>query len=156
MRFVRIWACLRIGTMAERIQQMCREPGCLERTADRSGYCAAHQLNNSRKQQRAVYDRERHSDPVARLYGTARWAKLKTMLRHRGNLICQRIVDGKQCTRYAEIYHHLVSPKDDVSLMFSPHNICGVCRQHHPPDEGTPWWVEGTDYVATIWTEVTI
>jgi 5-methylcytosine-specific restriction protein A len=139
--------------MPERFKRRCNEPGCLEKTTDRSGYCEAHRRDNQQVRARAAYDSDRHKDPIARLYN-ATWDKLKAMLRARGNVICQRLENGRQCTRPVEIYHHKVSPRKDVSLMYAPPNVIGLCRQHHPPDEGTPWWVEGVDYVPTEWTTV--
>jgi 5-methylcytosine-specific restriction protein A len=140
--------------MPERFPRRCNEPGCLTKTTDRSGYCEAHRKDNARSRTRAVYDAERHSDPVYRLYNSATWERFKTMLRGRGNVLCQRLIHGRQCMRPVEIFHHLASPREKPELMYSPGNVIGLCRQCHPPDEGTPWWVEGKDYVATEWTEI--
>jgi len=110
--------------------------------------------DNSRKRRVAAYDQERKHDAVSKLYNCAAWIKLKQLLRNRGNVICQRIVDGEQCTRLAEINHHLISPRVDMRQMYNPRNIVGVCRQCHPTEEGTPDWIEGRDYVATVWSDV--
>ena len=138
--------------MGERFQRICLEPGCTNRTANRGGYCDQHQLDNSRKRRTAEYDKLRHTDVVSKMYN-ATWDRLKTMLRNRGNVICQKLEGGKRCTRVVEIYHHLISPRENPSMMYAPKNVVGVCRQHHPPDDGTPWWKEGVDYVATIWSD---
>lgn len=137
--------------MGDRFQKICRENGCVIRTNSRSGYCPAHEKDNARSRQRAEYDAERHKGPIAKLYN-ATWDKLKILLRQRGNVICQRLTDGKQCTRFVEIFHHLVSPRKAPTLMYAPRNIVGLCRQHHPPDDGTPWWIEGVDYAPTNWS----
>lgn len=139
--------------MPERFQKVCNEPGCIVRTANRGGYCDQHHNDNARKRRRTIYDKERKQDAVSRGYNAV-WDKLKTMLRGRGNVICQKIEDGKQCTAPVEIFHHIISPRENPALMYAPRNIVGLCRQHHPPDEGTPWWIEGVDYVATIWSDV--
>jgi hypothetical protein len=141
--------------MGERFQKRCNEPGCVLRTAHRSGYCEQHQKDNTRKRQRAIYDRERHQDAVSKGYN-ATWGKIKTMLRGRGNVICQKIENGKQCTRPVEIFHHIISPRENPALMYDPRNIVGVCRQHHPPTEGEP--KENLPrlreiYVPTIWSD---
>jgi hypothetical protein len=78
------------------------------------------------------------------------------MLRGRGNVICQKIENGKQCTRPVEIFHHIISPRENPALMYDPRNIVGVCRQHHPPTEGEP--KENLPrlreiYVPTIWSD---
>jgi hypothetical protein len=138
--------------MPERFKKVCNEPGCIVRTSNRGGYCDQHQKDNSRKRRTAAYDKERHSDPISKLYNAV-WDKTKLMLRGRGNVICQKLENGKQCTRPSEIYHHLVSPRENPALMYVPRNVVGLCQQHHPPDEGTPWWKEGVDYVKTIWSD---
>jgi hypothetical protein len=144
--------------MGERFQKRCNEPGCIIRTADRSGYCPSHLNDNTRKRQRALYDKERHSDPISKMYN-ANWDRLKMMLRNRGNVICQRLVDGKQCTHLVEIFHHIISPRENRALMYDWRNIVGVCKQHHPPTEGEP--KENLPrlseiYVPTVWSDLTI
>jgi 5-methylcytosine-specific restriction protein A len=141
--------------MGERFQRRCNEPGCTTRTADRSGYCPKHVADNTRKRQRALYDAERHKDPISKGYNVI-WDRIKTMLRNRGNVICQRIVDGQQCRMPVEIFHHLISPRENPALMYDWQNIVGVCRQHHPPTEGEP--KENLPrlaeiYVPTIWCD---
>src|ERR1700730_14328179 len=121
--------------MGDRFQKRCNEPGCPERTSESSGYCPKHLTDNTRKRQRAVFDKARHSTTESRMYNVV-WDRLKTMVWNRGNEICQRIVDGKQCRTPVEIFHHLISPRENSRLMYDWRNIVGVCRQHHPPTEG--------------------
>lgn len=145
--------------MPERFKKRCSEPGCLEKTTDRSGYCEAHRKDNVRNRQRAAYDAERHKDPVQKLYNSITWDRLKIRLRGLGNVICARLVDGRQCTHPVEIFHHIISPREDVTLFFKPTNIRPVCRQHHPPTEGEPKEnLKRLDeiYVPIIWTEIYI
>lgn len=142
--------------MGERFQKVCLEPGCIVRTANRGGYCDLHLNDNARKRRTAIYDRERHKDPIAKLYASVIWARLKTMLRGRGNVICQRIVDGRRCTRPVEYFHHIISPRENPARMYDWRNIVGVCHQHHPPTEGEP--KENLSrlneiYVPTIWSD---
>ena len=145
--------------MPERFQKICRESGCTVRTNSRSGYCPAHEKDNARARQRAEYDAERHKGPFKNLYTRVAWARLKSMLRNRGNVICQRIVDGKQCTHYVEIFHHVISPEEDVSKMYDWHNIRGVCRQHHPNTPGEPkqnLFRLDEIYAPTIWSDTIV
>src|SRR5436853_2951390 len=109
--------------MGTRFQRRCNEYGCLERTMDRSGYCGKHRKDNARTRARAEYDAERHKGPIAKLYNSVTWARLKALLRNRGNVICARLVDHKPCTHPVEIFHHLISPEQDVSKMYDWHNV---------------------------------
>lgn len=72
----------------------------------------------------------RKGDPVEKLYN-AQWRKLKNFLLMQGNVMCQRIVNGQQCDRLGEIWHHLVSPRLDPTRMYAPKNLVHVCRDHH-------------------------
>lgn len=141
--------------MPERFQRVCREGGCMVRTNSRSGYCLNHEKDNTQKQWRAIYDKERHADPVQKLYTGIAWERIKNMLRARGNVICQR----RGCMHFVEIYHHIISPREDPTLMYAPRNIVGVCRQHHPNTEGEPKENLGRldeVYRPTIWADVAL
>ncbi len=140
--------------MAERLPRICREPGCCERTRDRSGFCNAHVGKNYVTERVRAYDKDRKQDPVWKLYNCADWRRFTMSLEANGNVICQRIDDGKRCTQLVEIWHHIVSPRVRPSLMYTASNVVGVCRQHHPITEGEP--PENLDrlaeiYVPTVW-----
>ena len=143
--------------MPLRLQKYCRESGCPERTNHRTGWCEKHRTNNSFLRNRAERSAaSKRNDPVWKLYGPP-WTRFKQAFFGHGNSICQRIVDGQRCGRATEILHHLISPKQRPDLMYTPTNVVGVCRQHHPPTEGEP--KENLDrldeiYVPTIWREI--
>jgi hypothetical protein len=144
--------------MPARLHQYCRDRGCTERTNDRSGYCSKHQGNNSYLRTYAERDAARKADPVWRLYHCVQWTKrFRDAFFSYGNVICQRIVDGERCRQSVEILHHILSPKQRPDLMYTPSNIRGVCRQHHPPTEGEPKEnLErlGEIYAPTIWKQL--
>jgi hypothetical protein len=83
----------------------------------------------------------------------AAWISTSKLMR-RLNPVCQKIVnDGlyrnEQCHNPAALVHHLVSPRQDPKLFLVASNLVALCAHCHPPDDGTPWWKVGVDYVAT-------
>lgn len=144
--------------MPSRFYRYCRERGCAERHNDISGYCEKHRANNSFLQARAQRDADRKKDdPVWKLYNSSAWRRLREAFFGYGNVICQRIENGKRCTRPTEILHHIFSPRERPDLFFSPSNIRGVCRQHHDDSDGEkkenlPRLAE--IYAPTIWRDI--
>ena len=145
--------------MASRFFTYCREAGCTVRHNNAGGYCDAHRGNNTAfraRQQRAADSKK--NDPIWKLYNSCDWTKrFCPYFEASGNIICQRIVDGQRCTRPVEIRHHIISPRERPDLMYTPSNVVGVCRQHHPPTEGEP--KENLArlaeiYVPTVWKEI--
>lgn len=136
--------------MPQRLFQNCREPGCRNRTNARSGYCEAHETANTSLEARKKYDEARRDDTVARMYHTSAWFVFRRHVLNR-NPICQRIgTDMKQCRYAAMLLHHLVSPRVNPALFLVPSNVIALCDRCHPPDEGTPDWIEGRDYVPSV------
>jgi hypothetical protein len=135
--------------MPDRMPRVCRQPGCVERTRDRSGFCQAHATKNYVADRTRHYDQERKLDLIWKLYNCAAWTRFRASFVP-CNPICQRLIDGRQCRHQTEIIHHLISPRQDPSKMYTFSNCVGVCRQCHPPDEGTPDWIAGKDFVATV------
>jgi hypothetical protein len=117
--------------------RFCAEPGCSARV--RARYCLTHEDANSAGRARSDRDRERKAgDPTTKLYKCVAWQHFKDSFSAAGNVICQRIVDGRQCRYEVEVWHHLISPKQRPDLMYSYTNVVAVCRQHHPVTEGEP------------------
>jgi hypothetical protein len=140
--------------MADRIPRICRQYGCFERTRDRSGFCAAHATSNYVTDARKRFDHVRAKDPVWRLYNHTAWRRFKASLSGNGNVLCQRIENGRRCNRLVEIWHHIISPKVRPDLMYTASNVVGVCRQHHPTTEGEPPENLGRlaeIYIPTVW-----
>ena len=144
--------------MPERLFSYCRERGCGKQTNDRSGYCEAHILDNSYMRSRAERDANRKkNDPTWPLYNRVAWKRFHDAFFGHGNSVCQRIeYDGVRCRRPVEILHHILSPRSRPDLFFTPSNVVGVCRQHHPNSEGEP--KENLArlskiYVPTLWPD---
>lgn len=144
--------------MPTRLHRYCGERGCTERHNNRGRFCAKHEKDNSYLRSRAIHDAKRKADPVWSLYNRDQWRRrFRDAFFGHGNVICQRIVDGERCRHAVEILHHIFSPKKRPDLMYTPSNVVGVCRQHHPITEGEP--VESLSrldeiYVPTIWREI--
>jgi hypothetical protein len=136
--------------MPNRLFQHCRENGCCNRTNTRSGYCADHEKDNTALDRRKQHDAERRNDPVSKMYHTPEWPAFRIFIFNR-NQICQRIgSDGMQCRFPSTILHHLISPRVKPELFLDPHNVVALCEHCHPPDEGTPDWIAGRDFVVSI------
>lgn len=144
--------------MAFRIHRWCREPGCCERTTDRSGFCTKHVGNNSYARGRSARRAETHkNDPTFKLYLSVAWRVRFRACFLAHNVICQRLHNGVRCNRPVEILHHIISPRKRPDLFFTPSNVVGVCRQDHPITEGEP--EENRSrlseiYVPTVWPEI--
>lgn len=143
--------------MPARLHQYCREDGCGERTNHRNGWCDKHQGDNTFLRNRAAKGLiSKRNDPIWKLYGAA-WRKFSEAFFGNGNGQCQRLVDGKRCNRAVEILHHIISPRENAGLMYTPTNVVGVCRQHHPPSQGEPkenLMRLDEIYVPTLWIQI--
>lgn len=104
---------------------------------------------------RAEQTARRKYDPNDKRYKTTAWKRLSQVMR-RLNPICQRIPatglykPGEQCHAPAALVHHIISPRQRPDLFLVPSNLICSCEQCHPDTEGTPDWVVGKDYVATV------
>lgn len=123
----------------------CRQAGCRQPAErDGSGFCKEHVGKNDQRDQRNF---ARRYDAVGRMYSTTRWTNFRAwILRQRP--LCQRIVAGKPCLAVGKILHHLISPRQRPDLFINAENCVVLCEHCHPPDEGTPWWKPGVDYVC--------
>lgn len=131
----------------QRPLKYCKQPGCPNTTRNEKGYCETHLKQNVTTE----YQRERRKDPTAQRYDTARW-RLNFQPKVLGqNFQCQRIIGFEQCVNQSRVVHHLISPRAHPDLMFDPKNVVALCEACHPGGTaGTPEWVEGRDFVKTI------
>ncbi len=106
--------------------------------------------SNAREEQTA----RRRYDPNDKFYKSGPWPKLSQVMR-RLNPVCQRILNAglyknEQCHNASALTHHIVSPKQRPELALVPANLICLCEHCHPTEQGTPGWVVGKDYVATV------
>lgn len=95
---------------------------------------------------RELRDRDNRNQKI---YGTYRWRYKTQPLVLSKNPQCQNIDEfGKQCTHKSEAVHHLVDPKDNVSLAFDWTNLVAVCFAHHAG--GQRGETQDARYCATI------
>lgn len=123
--------------MPQRFAKICRQPGCTERHRNAGAYCSKH----AGIVRQAAWKRQterRKGDKLWKLYNCAAWPRFKAAFAAAGNVICQKIVDGTQCTHAAEIVHHILPPQERPDLMYTFSNVVAVCRQHHPNTVGEP------------------
>jgi len=107
----------------------CNKPGCPELVKG-AAYCAKHSEQNKQREYEA-----KRSDPVWMMYQHTRWKKFREWF-WRMNPICQRVIDGKQCTNIGTTIHHRVSPRQRPDLFLDADNVKAVCSEHHNHSEG--------------------
>ena len=134
-----------------RCPSSCREPGCRQPSArGGDGFCERHISSNSFVEATRQFDRERwKNDATYRVYHRAPWPQFRAMLLGQ-NVLCQKLDrDGAQCRNVSTLVHHLISPRVRPELFVDAANCVALCAHCHPPDEGTPHWRPGVDFVPT-------
>jgi hypothetical protein len=123
--------------------QACNESGCFYKAVS-NGYCAKHQAASSRMKKHVM-------DETDKRYHRAPWPAFRKLMLCQ-NPICQRIEKGRQCRNAATLVHHLWSPRVRPDLFVDPKNVVCLCVLCHTPEDGTPWWREGKEFVKTEFT----
>lgn len=123
--------------MPQRFSKYCRYSGCKERHRNAGAYCDKHKDTVVVAQWQRQTER-RKRDKIWKLYNCVAWPRFKQAFAAAGNVICQRIVDGRQCSQPVEIHHHILPPQTHPGLMYTFSNVVAVCRQHHPNETGEP------------------
>jgi hypothetical protein len=122
--------------MPPRQTKLCQYAGCVERHQNSGAYCSQH----SGLVQSAAWKRraeQRKGDPIYAKYQSAAWKRFCICFDSAGNILCQAIVNGAQCTELGVIHHHLRAPETHPHLFFSFDNVVKLCRQHHPNTAGS-------------------
>jgi len=140
-----------IDRALERPLKFCRQAGCPNKTRNDDGYCDVHQKDN----ETAHRERVRRLDGINRMYHREPWLSFRRRFLSQ-NWRCQRLHDGEQCENASTLVHHLQSPRGYPQGFLDPHNVVGLCAACHPPDEGTPTWTVGIDFVASVYEPVYI
>lgn len=125
----------------------CNESGCFQK-AVKNGFCEKHQAPVARAVKRIMTE-------VDGMYKRVRWLNFRRWIMWQ-NPICQKIERGRQCNNPATLVHHLWSPKVRPDLFIEPTNVICLCSHCHPPDEGTPFWRAGREFVATAFSNPTV
>jgi hypothetical protein len=98
----------------------CCKPGC--HVLVTSGYCDKHKT-----EPQAQGSAPRRNEAF---YQTRIWRTTSTLVR-KFNPICQRVIDGKQCTRPSEVVHHIVDPSVNADWKLDWDVLVAVCAEHH-------------------------
>ena len=119
--------------MASRPPQLCRQ---CRRTCD-GHYCELHA--NARPE----YERQRRaSDPLRKLYKTARWTAVRSIVLAR-DPVCQ---DGRVCERrsLSAVVDHTIPAREyiaqsggDTNAFFDEDNLRGLCKHCHDSKTAT-------------------
>jgi hypothetical protein len=131
-------------------------PDCGQPSVRGARYCEKHVQNNAATTARREANtlRNRH-DSVGGMYDRQPWPGFQARM-IRNNVICQRLNRGVRCRNLSKIVHHLIGPRQRPDLFVDPKNVVCLCRHCHPPDEGTPHWREGVDFVPTVCPSVLV
>jgi len=112
--------------VAQRPKQVCR---CCKKLAD-GAYCADH-IDTLREAKRE-HDRKRRSDPLRKLYNTARWAAIRLIVLARDPLC----MDGRvcECKALSTVVDHKMPARLWVCNggdFFDESNLQGLCAACH-------------------------
>jgi hypothetical protein len=122
----------------------CAQAGCGNNVPKGTKFCERHRGRSANPLA---------ENPVASLYNSPAWRKTSHLVRSH-NSLCQRLINGKQCTEPSRLVHHRLSPYRRRDLFLSIYDENGVsqlialCQSHHP-DVDTPDWREGVDFTRT-------
>lgn len=100
---------------------------CQRATANRNGYCDAHQ-GDVRSRQREL-DRARQDTATRRLYRGARWARLRAWQLTREPLCAYCMKLGR--VTLAGVVDHRQPHKGSEALFFDPTNLQSLCAPCH-------------------------
>jgi len=129
-------------SVTTRPPRKCLKPGCCKFGNWKRSYCDEHDSQRTDS---------RTPRPLQELYSGRTYRDRFRPRIMSLNPICQRLVDGAQCTQPGTELHHLKEPHCNAEF-FDPKNVVMLCAPHHPGGRrGTPEWREGIDYVATRW-----
>jgi 5-methylcytosine-specific restriction protein A len=97
---------------------------------DAPGFCDAHKQYEPRKR----YDRERTSSPHRRMYGTARWQKLRRMKLNENpfcesGILCDQFQTGRRAV--STDVHHKLGVQDRPDLQWDFDNLEALCHECH-------------------------
>jgi 5-methylcytosine-specific restriction protein A len=117
--------------MATAALKPCKQFGCTGLV--KSGYCPKHEQNNSNLNQRREYDRQRSQQDHRAIYGTARWAKLRTM-KLRANPFCELedlCVKRKGRAAPSTVVDHIEGTAERPDLAYTWENLRSACKPCH-------------------------
>ncbi len=123
--------------ITSRPDRKCSTPGCgnFGNYVGAGGHCPDHSKQRDRTRRDAGFF-------------NATWDKFRAKLLQL-NPICQRVVNGKRCTRPATVAHHIIELEQRKDLAYSQLNVVAVCASCHP----RPADRDQGKFVPTLWHE---
>jgi len=117
------------------VSRGCRQTGCPAIVRSPARYCDTHVDNNTVIRQRREFDKGRAGDEHRKLYGSARWAKLRLM-KLRESPFCESgsVCDPEPKTGRrapATDVHHVKKARDYPELFFDYDNLACLCHACH-------------------------
>ena len=77
----------------------------------------------------------------------ANWERFRQQLMGLGNVICQRVNDGRRCIAAVYFFHHILEAEKHPQFALDWRNVVGVCRSCHP----RPTDRDQGEYVPTLY-----
>jgi hypothetical protein len=125
-------ASSRLTNMPERPLHSCAQPGCSNAAPGGQPYCVSCTANRPPETRFRRYQSE-----ILKLYNSRRWKVETSPIVRSCNPVCQYLDEtGKQCHKPSRVVHHLVDPKDDISLFYDWTNLVAICDEHHGNMQG--------------------
>jgi hypothetical protein len=115
---------------ARAAKRPCNSPCCRELVSRPDLYCPRHAVKAKQRQ----YE-EKKADPTWQLYQTPRWKNFRRWFL-RLNVLCMRVIDGKQCMNWATTVHHRRGLRSHPEDLICAEQCAAVCSEHHHNDDG--------------------
>lgn len=116
--------------MALRAKRPCNAPCCPALVSGDQRHCAKHATKEKQRQYEA-----KQSDPVWQLYQQPRWKKFRAWFL-RLNVICMRVIDGRQCMNWATVVHHRRGLRSHPEDLIAAEHCVSLCAEHHHSGDG--------------------
>ena len=112
--------------MALRAKRPCAYPCCpVLLSHGNQRHCDKH----AAKETKRIYETKKQ-DPIWMLYHTPRFKKFRVWFL-RLNVLCMRVIDGKQCMNWATTVHHRRGLRSHPEDLLCAEQCAAVCSAHH-------------------------
>jgi hypothetical protein len=127
-----------------RAKKPCGHGQCPALVSSPERFCPKH----AEKEKLRQYEAKR-SDETFQLYGQPRYRKFRRWFL-RLNLICMRVIEGKQCTNWATVCHHRRGLRSHPEDLIDADQCAAVCAEHHTNEDGD----SGKEVYVTVETQL--
>lgn len=115
------------------LKKFCARSGCNQLISIGQRYCTIHQLEyeENQKKRHRKYKQEREDKDIQKIYINKRWEQVREQAKQeqKGLDLYSYFINGK--IEYAEIYHHIIEVKEDISRAYDIDNVFGLTESNH-------------------------